>query len=240
MEMIVFPILKALYYPDGTEIHRLIGTGFFLNSDGLFLTARHVLNQDRGAALDREDASGFAVYCVHTVNLQRKAVARYVDLSSIKMRNDTDIAAGRVEPRQFGEGDPSVTAEELKSTACVRLVTGDTLAVGTRIWSVAYPLTTVKQPQPGQVAIHAQSDAFEGTITKHYPERRDLGMLNWPCYETDMDIKGGASGGPVFIAGSGGVVCGINCSGFSAFSLSHITSLAPLSSKESVSRLFPA
>jgi hypothetical protein len=239
MEMIMFPIIKPLYYPDGSETPRLIGTGFFLDSTGLFLSARHVFT-DRGAALDKEDASGFAVYCVHTVNLQRKAVARYIDVSSIKTRNDTDIAAGRVEPRQFGKGDPSVTDEELKETAHFNLVSCDDVAVGTRIWSVAYPLTTVKQPQPGHVHIHAQSDAYEGKITKHYLERRDLGMLNWPCYETDMDIKGGAGGGPVFISGSGGVVCGINCSGFSAFTNSHITSLAPLSSKGAVSRLFPA
>jgi len=38
VEMIVFPIIKALYYPNGSEIHKIIGTGFFLDSNGLFLS----------------------------------------------------------------------------------------------------------------------------------------------------------------------------------------------------------
>ena len=49
MEMFVFPILKVLYYEDGSEIHKLIGTGFFIDSDGLFLTARHVF-EGRGGS----------------------------------------------------------------------------------------------------------------------------------------------------------------------------------------------
>jgi hypothetical protein len=50
IEMMVFPIVKALYYADGTEVHKIIGTGFFIDSSGLFLTARHVF-QDRESAL---------------------------------------------------------------------------------------------------------------------------------------------------------------------------------------------
>ena len=230
VEMMVFPIIKALYYPDGTEVHKIIGTGFFLDSTGLFLTARHVF-QGRGSAFDLEDAAGFAVYCVHSVHLSRKMVARHLDVSSIKTHRETDIAGGRVEINQFGRANNSITEDELKLTAHFNHMTSTEIAEGTRIWTVAYPLATVHQP--GHVDIHAQSDAFEGKITKHYPHGRDRGLLKWPCYETDMEIKRGASGGPVFVSGSSGVVFGVNCTGFDPHTVSYVSSLVPLVHKPS-------
>jgi hypothetical protein len=93
MEMIVFPIIKALYYGDDTEVHKIVGTGFFLDATGLFLTARHVFFQDRGSAFDLEGAAGLAVYCVHSVHLTRNLVARHIDVKSgtlLTERNNSD------------------------------------------------------------------------------------------------------------------------------------------------------
>jgi S1-C subfamily serine protease len=226
MEMIVFPIIKALYYGNGTEVHTLIGTGFFFDSTGLFLTARHVF-EDRGSAFDLEGASGLAVYCVHSVDLARKMVARRIDVSSVKTHRETDIAAGRVEKNQFGQANDSITQSDLRLTAHFNHMTSTDIPVGTRVWTVAYPLATISN-QPGHVQIHSQSDAYEGQITAHYPGGRDRGLMHWPCYETDMEIKKGASGGPVFVAGSGGVVFGVNCTGFDPHSVSYVSSLVPL------------
>lgn len=227
MEMTVFPIIKALYYSDGTEIHKLVGTGFFFNSNGLFFSARHVF-QGRESALDLEGAKGFAVYCVHSVHISRKMVVRYIDVTSIKTRNDTDIAAGFVEMNQFGKGDDSITEEELRNTAHFNYATTKEIPIGTRIWTVAYPLATVSRLEDGGVNVYSKSDMFSGKITKYYPERRDRGLLSWPCYETDMEIKSGASGGPVFISGSSGVVFTVNCTGTDPHSVSHVSSLVPL------------
>jgi len=227
MEMIVFPIIKELYYPDGTKIHKLIGTGFFLNSKGFFLSARHVF-QGRGSALDLEDAKSLAVYCVHSVHIKGKPVARYIDVASIKTRNDTDIAAGYVEMNQFGKGDNSITEEEMRNTAYFNCATTKDIPVGTGIWTVAYPLAVVNSLEDGGVHIYSKSDMYKGEITRHYSVQRDSCLLTWPCYETDMEIKGGASGGPVFISGSGGVVFAVNCTGTDPHCVSHVSSLAPL------------
>jgi hypothetical protein len=78
------------------------------------------------------------------------------------------------------------------------------------------------------VNISLQSDAFEGRITKHYPERRDSSGITWPCYETDMEIKSGASGGPVILSGSGGVVFAVNCRSIQPHVVSYVSSFAPL------------
>lgn len=232
MEMVVFPIIKALYYPDGTEIHKLIGTGFFLSSKGFFLSARHVF-QGRGSALDLEDAKSLAVYCVHSVHIKRKPVARYIDVASIKTRKDTDIAGGYVETNQFGKGDNSITEEEMRNTAHFNYTTIKDIPVGTGIWTVAYPLAVVNSLEKGGIHIYSKSDMYKGKITKHYPEGRDRGLLSWPAYETDMEIKGGASGGPVFISGSGGVAFAVNCTGIDPHCVSYVSSFAPLVSNSS-------
>jgi hypothetical protein len=246
MEMIVFPIIKALYYPDGTEVHKIVGTGFFLDSNGHFLSARHVfynrnrltldlgltlkpgLTFDPGLALDIEDAEGIALYCVHSVNVNRKMVARRIDVSSIIPRRDTDIVAGFVEMKQFGKGDSSITEAELRTTAHINRATNMDIPVGTEIWTVAFPLTKVTRLENGGFNVDLQSDMYRGRITKPYPEGRDSVMLPGPCYETDMEIKGGSSGGPVFISGSSGFVFGVNSTGMEPHCFSHVASLAPL------------
>jgi hypothetical protein len=249
VEMIVFPIIKALYYPDRPEDHKVVGTGFFLDSNGLFLSARHVfynrnrlpldlglplnlgLPLDLGFALDIEDAEGIALYCVHSVNMNRNMVARRIDVSSINPRGDTDIVAGFVEMKQFGKGDHSITEAELRNTAHINYATDTDISVGTEIWTVAFPLTKVSRLENGGFNIDLQSDMYRGRITRHYPEGRDSVMLPGPCYETDMEIKGGSSGGPVFISGSSGFVFGVNSTGMEPHCFSHVTSLAPLVTK---------
>jgi hypothetical protein len=53
-ERVVFPILKALYFPNG-EIHKVVGTGVFVGNRR-FATAAHVF-EGRGSASDLEGAS---------------------------------------------------------------------------------------------------------------------------------------------------------------------------------------
>ena len=166
-EMLVLPILKGLYFDDGYEVHKLVGTGFFIDSSRI-LTARHVL-LGRGSATDLEGATKFAVYCVHSVDLTRRPVARHVDVSSILTRNDSDIATALVELKQCGRPNPAITEKEMRQTGYITKMSVEPVSIGTRIYTIAYPLATVISKEPDNVAIHAQSDVFEGRITAHYP-----------------------------------------------------------------------
>jgi hypothetical protein len=225
-EMLIFPIIKALYFANGDEVHKIVGTGFFVGSRR-FLTAGHVF-QGKGSAfdVDGEGASGYAVYCVHAVDLNRRIAARHIDVSSISLRR-TDIAEGVVEIAQFGKPNPLINEVDLVDTGFFTKFTAEPVGAGTPIYTVAYPLATVLA-EPGHIRMHARSDSFSGHVTKHYPSGRDAAMLPWPCYETDMEIKGGASGGPVMIAGSSATIFAVNCTGMEPHTVSHVTSLAPL------------
>ncbi len=226
LEMIVFPIIKALYFADGTERHTLVGTGFFIAGDRRFLTARHVF-VGRGSALDQEDAQGIAVYCVHTIDLRRTVVARHIDVESIRTRGDTDIATGVVLTQQFGRPNPAIAESALETTAHFSRMRTDAVPVGSDIYTIAYPLATVTSV-PGHVGIHAQSDMYTGQVTEHYPRGRDSSFVTWPCYETTMEVKGAASGGPVLLGGSDGEVFAVNSTSIQPHVVSYVSALTPL------------
>ena len=56
----------------------------------------------------------------------------------------------------------------------------------------------------------------------YFPNGRDTAMINWPVYETSMEIIAGASGGPV--VGANGAVFAVNTSGVNGFAdISYVT-----------------
>jgi hypothetical protein len=171
MEILVLPIIKMLSFDDGTEEHKIVGTGFFI-ADRLFLTAKHVFF-GRGAALDREGAPRMAVYCIHAWNTRREFVARPIDVNSLRTRTNEDIVIGHVEARQFFTSDAPLPERVLRHTGYIAKVTSEPIPVGTRILTVAYPLATARMTAPGQFAVHIQSDAYEGHVAAHHPEGRD-------------------------------------------------------------------
>jgi hypothetical protein len=158
MEMIVFPIIKALYLADGTEEHKLVGTAFFLDGNRRFLTAKHVID-GRGGALDPEGAERLAVYCVHSVHLSRKMVARFIDVDSIVVRADTDIASGIVALQQFGRANPMIAENEMVGTAYFNGVTVD-------------PVPVLEHPASRRVLRELSDSVSQGGLTSACSRRR--------------------------------------------------------------------
>jgi hypothetical protein len=109
------------------------------------------------------------VYCVHSIDLTRRPVARHVDVSSILTRNDSDIATALVELNQFGQPNPAITEKEMQETGYLTKMSVEPIPIGTRIYTIAYPLATVASKEASHVNIHAHSEVFESRITAHYP-----------------------------------------------------------------------
>jgi hypothetical protein len=70
------------------------------------------------------------------------------------------------------------------------------------------------------------TDCVSGTVEAYHPDGRDKTMLPGRCFQTTMDLQGGASGGPV--ASTDGRVFGINSTGLDGHSISYISSAADL------------
>jgi hypothetical protein len=66
---------------------------------------------------------------------------------------------------------------------------------------------TIQDERAIQVQLRPSSS--QGTVAEIHHERRDAGMLRFPCFRTNARFDHGMSGGPVF--NSSGHLCGLIC-----------------------------
>jgi hypothetical protein len=204
----VFPILRQT--PD-LNFH-LIGTGFFIAENGVFVTAKHVL-------MDVIDHSGNQT---HPIVLIQFLNGNYFIRNILRCTSHqtADISVGI--PAQLKH---NITGELLPNK--ILRLTQRVPAIKERVCTYAYPKTVIKHESKQE--LHFYPDFFEGTIEDHYLQGRDSVLMPGPCLQTSMYIHGGASGGPVF--DNAGKVCGINSTGFENSDISFVT---PISTMENL------
>lgn len=186
----IFPILRQ--HSDVTKLE-IVGTGFFVADPGVFITARHVFETAQESGPGAPYALGM---------IQFTPGGKFYDraIRQLVVSESSDIAVGVCqEAKHNGNG-------AVLRNPRLRLSLRD-LEEGEDIVSYAYP-DSVTEHLGDKTAVHTNPHFYAGKIVKHYPEKRDSAMMNWPCFQTSMHIHGGASGGPVF--DPTGSVFGIN------------------------------
>lgn len=175
---------------------RFVGTGFFIGCEGLMITAKHVLDDVRPGG----EVIGPIGVC-HMME-DDKFYLRNIKRSFEYPNSDITIVV-------LDQPKHKVTGETLKNK--VVTLSFDDCRAGDDVCTFAYPKSVVQSD--GEKHLMKFSPAFfEGKLVKEYPDGRDKTMLPNPCWQTDMHIHGGASGGPVF--NSQGHVVGINSTSF--------------------------
>ena len=177
---------------------RLIGTGFYISCDGLFVTARHVIDEvfQRG----------------HQIS----------PLAIMHLRSDSGLFGAQdydMRPiMQCWLGDRADIALGVAAHATNKL-TGETLShwswplawsirpVGTAAATYAFPLHAIAKADDGQT-ISFRPELYPGRV-EDVGDCRDRVMMPFPYVQVGFRIHGGASGGP--IAAAGGAVIGVNC-----------------------------
>jgi len=96
---------------------------------------------------------------------------------------------------------------------------------GSRVVVIGFPQLETEAAGGSKINIGAPFTVKEGTVTKIYQIRADLGQLNFPCFELDIHVAGGSSGGPAFHEGR---LCGIVSQSASYEARSTIATLWPL------------
>jgi S1-C subfamily serine protease len=186
----IFPIVV---FQKNIQKFKSIGTTFFINGLGVFVTARHVFNNE----LHKDNM----IFVMQHLSDQR-TVNRVV--TNLCIHPIADIAVGLVEIAR----DPMTAKEVEYEIAPNCRLSFRRMENGTELIGFGYP--------KANEITNANLTTFEfrgrwatGIVNDYYPD--GISNLKNKCYQTDMVIDSGCSGGPVF---KDGWVVGINSTSF--------------------------
>jgi hypothetical protein len=189
----------------------ILGTEFFVGQGGLLVTAKHVLSDDFGPDERPKETVAIFQFLDDQSVLQR-------DVWKARHHHTVDISL--VTPMRAVQNITGISAPN----QMLRL-TGTPPPLGTPIFSLAYPQSTIRAD--GLVSeLNFRQAYFKGKLIEYLPDGRDRVMLPGPCFRTSMVIHGGASGGPVF--DSQGRVFAVNSTGWGSDPDSYISPITPL------------
>lgn len=188
----IFPILKEVA-PNQSQ---LVGTGFFITLLGHFVTAKHVI-QD---VIDKN--TGQQTACIHALHFVEDAKALVRHITKVPVHNQADVAVGKMDYRVL-----NATGKPL--TNRVPRFTTEIPPIGSQVCTYAYPESD-RVFEKGAVSAFVAND-YSGKMLGHSNQPRDSVMVAWPHFSTSINLKHGASGGPVF--DHRGRIFGINCVG---------------------------
>lgn len=171
------------------------GTGFFINTFGGFLTAKHVLYTGNGHGDLLNHFFSITTY-------EGRHYIRY--LANAFRHPNADICYGQLR-RDAHLNDEHVDVDF--PTPVLQLL-DNPIEVGQRIRTFAYPRTTIEMVD-GEQWGHIAGNWFEGRVEEILP-KRDETFYTTEVVQTNMEVLGGASGGPVM---QGPYVVGVNSSG---------------------------
>jgi hypothetical protein len=177
----VFPILKELE----PGLVNVVGTGFYISRYGLFLTAKHVL-------LDafKDGAQTHSLLTVHVNDhLDTLHIRRLLRFCA---SDKFDLALGVLE---------NFSAQCPENPLCNRrcILTTEPPPLGSRVVTFAYPENRRVDFRIDDPAI-IKRDYFVGKLLEHVISNPpgEYARIPAPFYKSDVVVKGGASGGPVF------------------------------------------
>jgi hypothetical protein len=200
----VFPIIRL----DEEGHYYLLGTGFFISTNGLFVTARHVLTAPFENGKER-----FAIGLIHFTPEEYfiRPILRFAPHAN------SDVAVGVAAPMIH-----NVNGSSLRNQ--VFTLDSEIPSCNTRVATYAYPKYT-NEILDGTQHINFVPSFYDGDLIEYYPNGRDK-MLPGRCFHTSMRIHSGASGGPVF--SSNGHVFGINSTGYDGTDISFVSSISDI------------
>jgi len=199
----IFPIVMWRQ----TEPVVAVGTGFFVGMNGLFVTAKHVIE----AALNNDGKLSSQLGILQLMS-ENKFYLREIVLAA--SHPVADVAIGYAIPMKH-----KITGAPMPNKTLT--LASEAPALGSDVFTYAYPRTKVIGSGPGTEGIECTPGYFVGKLSEAHPNGRDRVLLPGPCFRTSMVIHGGASGGPVMTVD--GRVFAVNSTGVSDDTVSYVT-----------------
>ncbi len=188
------PIFPLITYNPKKDVWKCVGTGFFIQAMGGFVTARHVFFDKQGQHLP-------TLYAVQTTSKGERHIRT---LKHIVPHPNADIAVGFLGDRRT-KGGKNIQPE----IATPFTLSFEQLATGEKIRTYAFPLSEAENLETGESVLTFQGRWASGEVVDFHPE--GAAMVRNRCYQTTMHIDHGASGGPVL---KNNLVVGVNSSGW--------------------------
>jgi hypothetical protein len=185
----IFPLICFIREKEAFEC---LGTGFFVNPAGWFITAKHVL-------CDRNDNGPRHILAVQTLKNGGQVVREVTHMS---FHPSADIMVGKLEDKArdiYAQPTPYEFAPHFN-------LSFKKLDEGEDIIGYGYP-KTVRSISGRAYTFDFTGNWSRGSITEFLEDGSAL--LQNKCYATTMRIDSGASGGPVF---HNNCVVGVNSS----------------------------
>jgi hypothetical protein len=197
---------------------RIVGTGFFVSRYGLLLTAKHVVDE----VAEHDAMSRPALTWLWKVD------------GTLRFRPIWRVSFFDAAPRDAADIAICQSVDRVKDGTAKMFEPNERIALVTRLPDVGAHIGTYAYPDNHQVDFSGYektgrvfADVFEGQyLALRGPSER---FLRYPHLETSIDIRHGASGGPVF--GSCGHAIAVNCRGwdFGTDSAAQLSSVVPIS-----------
>jgi hypothetical protein len=188
-----FPLLSH----DDQGRWRLIGTGFYISSDGLFVTAAHVISDV--LKNDRQAAPLVIMHLWSDSGLFGPQSYLLRPIMQCWLGDTADIALGVA-----AHATNDRTGEALSHWSWP--LSWEPVPVGRPAATYAFPNHSIEQTEAGQT-FHFQPDLYPGSILE-VGAFRDRVLVPYPYVYVSSRVHGAASGGPM---ASGNFVVGVNC-----------------------------
>jgi hypothetical protein len=187
------PIFPLVSFNPETGVWKCVGTGFFIQGLGGFVTAKHVF-------FDNECNPLPTLYGVQTTAANERHLR---PIKHVVPHTEADICVGMLGKRRLQGGiniDPEIATSF--SLNFKKLDSGD------KVRTYAFPLTETNALEGGEYEFTFSGKWAAGEIVDFHEEGSPV--VRNRCYQTTMLIEHGASGGPVI---KNNLVIGINSSG---------------------------
>ena len=185
----IFPIMV---FQSDHQKFRSIGTSFFINGKGVFVTARHVFENELHNDM---------IFVMQHLS-DNRTVNRVI--TNLCLHPNADIAVGLV-----GKALDPMTAKEVKYEIAPNWrISFKKIENGSKLMSFGYPRAN-EITNANLTTFEFRGRWAEGSVNDFHPD--GISRLKNKCYQANMAIDSGCSGGPVF---NDGWVVGINSTSF--------------------------
>lgn len=207
----VVPVLQEV----GFKQLKVVGTGFYITRYGLVATAKHVIEELKTPG-ELTLQTGYVLHLApnNAIHLRRIRMAHLL--------NTADVAV--IQADNFLDRVPNDPLMNLRPTLSL-----DLPVAGEPLTTYAYPENAILDFNlPGHMPV-IRGDYFEGGFLR-YVSAPEHPFLRFPYFESTVELRSGASGGPVF--DSSGRIVAVNCRGWdfrgSEHEGDHLSYLVPL------------